>query len=203
MFSDDKISFSRLDLIIYFVIMNTLSKQQRSFIMKFNYSFLKDELALNEIRKHKWIESERQKRDIGFATAAVEWIKKHGLAWKEYRLRANNDNSIFSEKRRFRRFPLQFPVEIKVDDSNIISHTNDFNIVGLSCNIPKPIKEEATAEVVLKVRNNTKTDKDRGIQFSSRVVRSTKVKKGQTESFNVFLPFDEETRKLLKAHLSC
>jgi len=171
--------------------------------MKFNYSFLKDELALNEIRKHKWIESERQKRDIGFATAAVEWIKKHGLAWKEYRLRANNDNSIFSEKRRFRRFPLQFPVEIKVDDSNIISHTNDFNIVGLSCNIPKPIKEEATAEVVLKVRNNTKTDKDRGIQFSSRVVRSTKVKKGQTESFNVFLPFDEETRKLLKAHLSC
>ncbi|MCK5013580.1 MAG: hypothetical protein KAS66_07155 [Candidatus Omnitrophica bacterium] len=53
--------------------------------MDLNYSFLKDELALEEIRKHKWIESEKQKKEIGFATAAVDWIKKYGQSWKAFR----------------------------------------------------------------------------------------------------------------------
>ena len=40
-----------------------------------HYSFLNDELALLEIRKHKWIESEKCGREIGFASAALDWIK--------------------------------------------------------------------------------------------------------------------------------
>ena len=50
----------------------------------YDYSFLKDELALNEIRKHKWIESEKCGCEIGFATAAFDWIKRYGYAFKQY-----------------------------------------------------------------------------------------------------------------------
>ena len=53
--------------------------------MENDYSFLKDELALNEIRKHKWIESEKCGREIGFATAAFDWIKRYGYAFKQCR----------------------------------------------------------------------------------------------------------------------
>jgi hypothetical protein len=49
------------------------------------YPFLKDELAINEIRKHKWIESEKAGQEIGFATAAVDWINKYGEAWLQFR----------------------------------------------------------------------------------------------------------------------
>ncbi len=49
------------------------------------YSYLKDEFALDEIRKHKWIESEKAGCEIGFATAAVDWIKKHGEQWLQFR----------------------------------------------------------------------------------------------------------------------
>lgn len=49
------------------------------------YSFLKDEFALFEIRKHKWLISERAGREIGFATAALDWVKNYGDAWRFYR----------------------------------------------------------------------------------------------------------------------
>ena len=52
--------------------------------MKKRFSFLKNPQALNEIRKHKWIKSEKAKRDVGFVTAAIDWIKNHGEVWKEF-----------------------------------------------------------------------------------------------------------------------
>ena len=51
------------------------------------YSFLNDELALLEIRKHKWIESEKAGYDIGFERALLDWIVKHRSAWRERRQR--------------------------------------------------------------------------------------------------------------------
>ena len=38
-----------------------------------------------EILKHKWIESEKAGRDIGFETALVDWITKHRGAWRRSR----------------------------------------------------------------------------------------------------------------------
>ncbi len=35
----------------------------------------------NEILKHKWIESEKANRDIGFENALTDWIAKHRLGW--------------------------------------------------------------------------------------------------------------------------
>ncbi len=49
------------------------------------YPFLKDELAIHEIRKHKWIESEKAGREIGFASAAFDWITKYGESWLQFR----------------------------------------------------------------------------------------------------------------------
>lgn len=53
--------------------------------MQNKYPFLKDQVARQEIYKHKWIESEKAGREIGFASAAYEWITKHGEAWLNYR----------------------------------------------------------------------------------------------------------------------
>ena len=35
----------------------------------------------NEILKHKWIESEKAGKDIGFEKALVDWIDKHRVGW--------------------------------------------------------------------------------------------------------------------------
>ena len=35
----------------------------------------------NEIEKHKWIESEKMKCDIGFEQALVDWMTKHRSGW--------------------------------------------------------------------------------------------------------------------------
>lgn len=38
-----------------------------------------------EILKHKWIESEKAGRDIGFERALLDWIVKHRSQWRERR----------------------------------------------------------------------------------------------------------------------
>ena len=38
-----------------------------------------------EILKHKWIESEKVGRDIGFEQALTEWIVKHRSKWRKSR----------------------------------------------------------------------------------------------------------------------
>ncbi len=38
-----------------------------------------------EILKHKWIESEKEGRDIGFERALLDWIRKHRKTWRKER----------------------------------------------------------------------------------------------------------------------
>ena len=38
-----------------------------------------------EILKHKWIESEKAGRDIGFEQALTDWIIKHRAHWRKSR----------------------------------------------------------------------------------------------------------------------
>ena len=42
---------------------------------------------LEEILRHKWIESEKAGYDIGFERALLDWIVKHRSAWRERRMR--------------------------------------------------------------------------------------------------------------------
>ena len=41
------------------------------------------EAQIAEINKYKWLESERQKCDIGFERAAFEWIHQYGEAFRQ------------------------------------------------------------------------------------------------------------------------
>jgi hypothetical protein len=38
-----------------------------------------------EIKKYKWIESEKAGRDIGWERATREWMQKYFPQWKDYR----------------------------------------------------------------------------------------------------------------------
>ena len=54
--------------------------------MSKRFSFFDNEEAMQEIRRHKWIESEKKGQEIGFATAAIDWINKYGDTWKKHHL---------------------------------------------------------------------------------------------------------------------
>jgi len=43
-----------------------------------------------EILRHKWIESEKAGRDIGFEQALTDWIIKHRSSWRKNRQSAAN-----------------------------------------------------------------------------------------------------------------
>jgi hypothetical protein len=38
-----------------------------------------------EILRHKWIESEKAGRDIGFERALIDWIRNHRDKWRDSR----------------------------------------------------------------------------------------------------------------------
>ena len=45
-----------------------------------------------EILRHKWIESEKAGRDIGFERALTDWIIKHRSKWRKARQPASSVN---------------------------------------------------------------------------------------------------------------
>ncbi len=40
-----------------------------------------------ESLKHKWIESEKAGKDIGFEKALLDWIVKHRSSWRDRRIK--------------------------------------------------------------------------------------------------------------------
>jgi len=51
-----------------------------------NSSLYREFLAeREEILKHKWIESEKEGRDIGFERALMDWIRNHRENWRTTR----------------------------------------------------------------------------------------------------------------------
>jgi hypothetical protein len=44
-----------------------------------------------EILRHKWIESEKAGRDIGFERALTDWIIKHRSKWRKSRQTGNRN----------------------------------------------------------------------------------------------------------------
>jgi hypothetical protein len=64
--------------------MPSLEEDQSQFVK--NSVLYKEFLAERaEILKHKWIESEKAGRDIGFEKALLDWIVKHRSNWRERR----------------------------------------------------------------------------------------------------------------------
>jgi hypothetical protein len=63
------------------------TQEDRSQFVK-NSVFYKEFVAeREEILKHKWIESEKVGKDIGFEKALLDWIVKHRSNWREKRLK--------------------------------------------------------------------------------------------------------------------
>jgi hypothetical protein len=54
---------------------------------------LKDKRVIEEINRHRWIESEKAGRDIGFETAATEWLEKFSKAWMQYHMPKRRNSS--------------------------------------------------------------------------------------------------------------
>ena len=44
-----------------------------------------------EILRHKWLESEKAGRDIGFEQALVDWVRHHRDGWRKRRAGAKGD----------------------------------------------------------------------------------------------------------------
>ena len=85
-----------------------------------------------EIRKHKWIESEKRKKEIGLATAALDWIKKYGHTWKLTRLKSSQEINIFLKKRQYQRFDINLPVEIIFDNVVIKTSSENMSLLDVS-----------------------------------------------------------------------
>ena len=169
--------------------------------MKINYSFLKDELALLEIRKHKWIESEKAGREIGFASAAVDWIKKYGNQFRQFRFGLKDDRDHFSEKRIYRRFHFQCPVYIKIGKNVIASQTQDINLIGFRCLIPYSCVQNSSAEVTIAFPLRGSAVPSSTFQFKSQIQRVLESpQKSPLLPRQIFLPFNEKVRAYLRAH---
>jgi hypothetical protein len=64
--------------------MPSLEEDQSQFVK--NSVLYKEFLAERaEILKHKWIESEKAGKDIGFEKALLDWIVKYRSNWRERR----------------------------------------------------------------------------------------------------------------------
>ena len=169
--------------------------------MKTTYSFLKDELALIEIRKHKWIESEKLGKEIGFATAAYDWINKYGYTWKQFRLDVEDNKNVFTERRQYRRFLVNFPIQLKTDQLFLASYTNDFSFIGFGCTIPVHIPQNTPTEIAINFNEEGTAAKKSRLHFSSRILRISRPKaKKSTLCYQIFLPFNEEIRDYLRSN---
>ena len=51
-----------------------------------NEKLLKNKQAVEEINRHRWIESEKIGHDIGFETASMDWLEKFSAAWMQYHM---------------------------------------------------------------------------------------------------------------------
>lgn len=55
---------------------------QRSAASRYYEEFLAER---EEIRRYKWILSEKEGRDIGFERALTEWVQRHREQWRKER----------------------------------------------------------------------------------------------------------------------
>ena len=68
------------------VLMPPAQEEKSGFVK--NSVLYKEFLAeREEILKHKWIESEKAGKDIGFEKALLDWIVKHRSNWRAKRMK--------------------------------------------------------------------------------------------------------------------
>lgn len=158
---------------------------------KKKYSFLDDPRALAEIRKHKWIQSQKEKREIGFATAAIDWIDKYGEQWKKIHTRHKNSNSVFIERRKLRRFSLDMPAKLVKDGCNFLADIINISLFGLLCRTKDLIYLGNEVDVYLALDANEPLR----LRCRATVERCLTTKQRQYE---LFLKFDQSSQEQIE-----
>jgi len=64
---------------------NDAKEPQANDLLKNSSLYREFQAEREEILRHKWIESEKAGRDIGFERALTDWIIKHRSKWKKSR----------------------------------------------------------------------------------------------------------------------
>ncbi len=59
--------------------------EKRSFRLENSTLFRECEAERQEILKHKWLESEKLGKDIGFEFALIDWVLNHRDKWRSSR----------------------------------------------------------------------------------------------------------------------
>lgn len=162
--------------------------------MRDKYPYLKDPRALAEIRKHKWLESQKAGQEIGFASAAVDWVKKHGEEWKKVHAGCRN-GEIFIERRKYRRFELRGMVQLAKDGISVLAEPINLSFFGLLCktNNDLPLGSTIKARMSFELKQNK-----RDLECCGRIERVVLVKPSR---YDVFLNFNECCQKNLAAIL--
>ncbi len=47
---------------------------------------LNNQDVVDEINRHRWLESEKAGQDIGFEVASEDWLKRFSTAWMQYHM---------------------------------------------------------------------------------------------------------------------
>lgn len=155
------------------------------------YPYLKDPKALAEIRKHKWLESQRRGEEVGFATAAVDWIKNHGQDWKKIHAQEYKDRGVFIERRKYRRFQLEALIKLMKENKDFAADPVDISFFGLSSRMREYV--DIGSEVEIKVI--LKKDRKKEIKCKGTIERVVSVGR---KSYEVFLKFDEQGQEQLE-----
>ncbi|MCX5712774.1 MAG: hypothetical protein NTY47_06935 [Candidatus Omnitrophica bacterium] len=160
--------------------------------MKQLYLDFDDPRILEEIDKHKWIESQKAGRDIGFETAAEDWMIKHGAEWSKRNSKFEANEDISLERRKLRRVELDSCVTLLKDGSLFPVEAVNVSLNGLLCRSKGYIYPYG--EVV--IRLPFKDDHAFGLTFKAFIERV--FLKPDLKEFEVFLKFDDFSRKKLE-----
>lgn len=191
--------------------------------MKEKFNYLQHQDAVNEILKHKWIESEKAKRNIGFATAAFDWIKNYGQEWKKANniIDGHNDNlQELSERRNYRRFKINLSAKILFQDLALVAEIKELNHRGatLICNVS--FIQGAHIDIIMRGENKFSSpsvtrrsfppeadahwaqEREAGftdVRLKAKVIRSLPYKSSQNQTADYLITtlFDENTQRII------
>jgi len=71
---------------------DTKEPTQANDLLKNSSLYREFQAEREEILRHKWIESEKAGRDIGFERALTDWIIKHRSKWRKARQPISSTN---------------------------------------------------------------------------------------------------------------
>ena len=61
---------------------------------------LRNKKVIDEIRRHKWLESEIAGYDIGYEKATEDWLKRYAHSWMAYHVSKKSNPKSFQPKKK-------------------------------------------------------------------------------------------------------